>query len=123
MIEWNRRLVIGCLFAVATSTTALACRDKGPKLTVFYPKESSHFVRGDTVHFAAEVNSDVDPGLIGRDGWRWVSNVDGEIGKGPRLYLPNLSVGEHRITASVRHKLGSSSDSVTIFIDSVRTKK
>jgi len=122
MIELNRRS-IGYLFAVAVSIAALACRDSGPKLTVFYPKESSRFVRGDTVHFAAEVNSDVDFGVIGENGWLWASNVDGEIGKGPRLYTPNLSVGEHRITASVRHKLGSSSDSVTIFVDSVRTKK
>jgi hypothetical protein len=123
MIELNRRSVIAYLFAVAASTTALACRNNEPKLTVFLPKESSHFVRGDTVHFAAELNSDVDFGVIDENAWRWVSNVDGEIGNGPRLDTPNLSVGEHRITASVRHKLGLSSDSVTFFVDSVGLKK
>jgi len=123
MIELNRRSVIGYLFAVAASTTALACRDSEPKLTVFYPKESSHSVRGDTVHFAAELNSDVDFGVIDENAWRWSSNVDGELGTGPRLDTPNLSVGEHRITASVRHKLGLSTDSVTIVVDSVRIKK
>jgi hypothetical protein len=119
MIVWNQRFVIGLLLAAASSATVVGCRDSGPKLTVFLPKQSSHFARGDTVHFAAELNSDVDFGVIDRGAWRWVSSVDGEIGTGPRLDTPNLSVGEHQVTASVRHKLGLSSDSVTIVVDSI----
>lgn len=123
MIVWNQRSVIRLLLAAAASTTVFACRDSEPKLTVFFPNQSSHFARGDTVHFAAELNSDVDFGVIDRDAWRWVSNVDGEIGKGPRLDTPDLSVGEHEVTASVRHKLGLSSASVTIFVDSITLRK
>jgi hypothetical protein len=123
MIVWNQRFVTGLLLAVAAATTVFACRESGPRLTVFLPKQSAHFTRGDTVHFAAELNSDVDFGVIDRDAWRWMSSVDGEIGTGPRLDTPALSVGEHQVTASVRHKLGLSSDSVTIFVDSISVKK
>ena len=123
MIRWNQRSMVGCLFALAASATVLACRNSEPKLTVFLPAQASHFARGDTVHFASELNSDVDFGVIDHGAWRWVSNVDGELGTGPRLDTPNLSVGEHQITASVRHKLGLSSDDVTIFVDSISGRK
>ncbi len=123
MIIWNHRAAIAVILAVGAWTAALACRDKGPKLTVGLPPQSSHFARGDTIHFAADLNSDVDPGIIPPGAWRWVSDKDGELAREPRLDTPNLSVGEHHITASVRHKLGLSEAHVTVFVDSVSTRK
>jgi hypothetical protein len=95
-----------------------ACREHGTRLTIFSPKGGSHFVRGDTIHFAAELNSDKDPGLISRTAWHWVSDKQGELGESPRLDTPNLSPGKHVITLSVPHRLGTSSASVTVFVDS-----
>ena len=123
MIMWNQRAAIAFVFAVLVSTTAVACREHGPRLTIGLPKQSSHFAQGDTIHFAADLNSDVDFGHIEPDAWRWVSDRDGELAHHPRLDTPNLSVGEHQITASVRHQLGTSTAQVTIFVDSTRVKK
>jgi hypothetical protein len=123
MIMWNPRPAIAFVFAVLASTTAVACREHGPRLTIGIPKQSSHFAQGDTIHFAADLNSDVDFGHVERDAWRWVSDKDGELAQHPRLDTPNLSVGEHQITASVRHQLGTSTAHVTIFVDSTRVKK
>ncbi len=116
---------IRVFLGVVVLTISLACRDrdKGPKLTVGLPKPSSHFTRGDTVHFAADLNSDVDFGAIPPSAWRWVSDIDGELGREPRVSTPNLSAGEHQVTASVRHKLGLSRARVTIFVDSVAPTK
>jgi hypothetical protein len=123
MIKWNQRPAIAFVFAVLASTTAVACREHGPKLTIGIPKQSSHFPWGDTIHFAADLNSDVDFGHIERDAWRWVSDRDGELARHPRLDTPNLSVGEHQITASVRHQLGTSTAQVTVFVDSTPARK
>lgn len=122
MTMWNHRSALAVVFPVIGSTAALACRERGPKLTVGIPKEGSHFTRGDTIRFAAYLNSDVDFGIIDQDAWSWASDKDGELAKGPPLDTPNLSVGEHHITASVRHKLGLSEAHVTVFVDSVSTK-
>ena len=123
MTIWNHRSAVAFAFALAASTAGVACRDHGPKLTVGLPKEGSHFVQGDTIHFSADLNSDVDFGVIDQDAWSWASDKDGELKKGPRLDTPNLSVGEHHVTASVRHKLGLSEAHVTVFVDSVSPRK
>lgn len=103
--------------AVFVALAILACRNKEPRLSVFYPAPSSHFVQGDTIHFASELNSGLDPGPIQPNAWRWVSNVDGEIGRGPRADVTSLRIGKHVITATVKHRLGISRDSVTVFVD------
>jgi hypothetical protein len=121
MIMWNHRSALVVVFAVLASTAALACRESGPKLTVGIPKDASHFAQGDTIHFAADLNSNVDFGRV--EQWRWVSDRDGELSKEPRLDTPKLSVGEHHITATARHKLGLSEAHVTVFVDSAITRK
>ena len=111
---------IGALVALAMT---FACRAKEPRLSVFSPAPSSHFVQSDTIHFASELNSGLDPGPIGANAWRWVSNIDGEIGRGPRTDVSSLRVGKHEITASVKHRLGTSQASVTVFVDPPKLSK
>jgi hypothetical protein len=123
MIMQSQRFAARVLIATVALATTLACRDKGPKLTVGLPKQDSHFAKGDTIHFAADLNSDVDPGVIPPGAWHWVSDIDGDLGRDPRLDTPNLSVGEHQITVSVRHNLGLSRGRVTVFVDSTTTAR
>src|SRR2546423_14228913 len=122
MISWKRKRGIGFLFVVVALTAAQACGGKGTRLSVFQPAQSSHFRRGDTIHFASELNSDADPGVTPPDAWRWVSDRDGEIGRGPRVDAASLSIGEHHVTVTVHHKLGVSQAGVTIFVDSAHTR-
>jgi hypothetical protein len=118
MITRNQCFGARLLILVVTLTTALACRESGPKVTVGLPKQNSHFAPGDTIHFVADLNSDVDPGIVPLSEWRWVSDIDGDLGRYPRVDTPNLSVGEHLITVSIHHKLGLSRGRVTVFVDS-----
>jgi leucyl aminopeptidase (aminopeptidase T) len=117
MMTWNHRFSAHILIAAIALTTMAACRSEGPRLTVAAPAQSSHFTRGDTVHFVAELNSDLDFGVIDQSAWQWESDKDGQLGRGPRVDTPNLSVGEHHVTATVPHKLGVSSAQVTVFVD------
>jgi hypothetical protein len=105
----NQRSEIAVLISLVALSAILACRESGPKLTVGLPKQNSHFARGDTIHFAADLNSDVDPGVVPASEWHWVSDI--------------LSVGEHLITVSVHHKLGLSRGRVTVFVDSAASAK
>jgi hypothetical protein len=114
----DQRSGITALTAVVALSAILGCRESGPKLTVGLPKQNSHFARGDTIHFAADLNSDVDPGVVPESEWHWVSDIDGDLGRQPRVDTPNLSVGEHLITVSVHHRLGLSRGRVTVFVDS-----
>lgn len=114
----NRRFPIRALLAAGVLATGLACRNTGPTVTILFPAQSSHFAAGDTVDFSADLNSDIDFGVIPTSAWRWISDIDGELGRGPTLSTPSLSVAEHQVTASVRHRLGLSRARVTLFVDS-----
>lgn len=115
MVVSPRTALLAVLIILASAT---ACREHGTRLTIGIPKNDSHFARGDTIHFAADLNSDKDPGPISAGAWHWVSDKDGDLGTSPRLDTPNLSPGKHVVTVSVPHRLGTSSASVTVFVDS-----
>ena len=119
MTMWNQRSAIRVLFAVVALTAALSCRDKGPTVTIAFPAQSSHFTQGDTVDFSADLNSDKDFGVIAPGAWRWISDIDGELGRNSSISTPALSVAEHQVTASVRHRLGLSRARVVVFVDSI----
>lgn len=123
MTKWNQRSAIGVLFAIVALTTGLSCRDSGPKVTILFPEQSSHFAQGDTIDFSANLNSDIDFGVIPPGAWRWISDIDGELGREPSFSTPALSVAEHQITASVRHRLGLSRARVVVFVDSITAKR
>ena len=116
----NQRSAIRVLFAVVALTTVLSCRDRGPTVTIAFPAQSSHFAQGDTIDFSADLNnSEIDFGVIPSSAWRWVSDIDGELGRDSSISVPTLSVAEHQVTASVRHKLGLSRARVVVFVDSI----
>jgi hypothetical protein len=119
MTMWNQRSAIRVLLAVVALTAALSCRDKGPTVTIAFPAQSSHFMQGDTVDFSADLNSDIDFGVIPSSAWRWISDIDGELGRSSSISTPALSVAEHQVTASVRHRLGLSRARVVVFVDSI----
>jgi hypothetical protein len=105
------------LFSIAS------CRSKEPRLTISSPEESTRFTQGDTIHFAADLNSNVDPGVIPYQNWHWASDLDGELGRAPRVDVTSLRVGKHDVTLTVRHRLGESSAHVTFFVDAPRQNK
>jgi hypothetical protein len=123
MIMRNRRSGARLIIVVVALTTILSCRDKGPRVTIAYPPQSSHFVQGDTVDFSADLNSDMDLGVIPPSAWRWISDVDGELGRDSIISTPNLSVAEHQVTASVRHRLGLSRARVVVFVVPITAPK
>jgi hypothetical protein len=114
----NQHFSIRVLFSVVALATALSCRDRGPTVTIAFPAQSSHFAQGDTVDFAADVNGGIPLGVIPSSAWRWISDIDGELGRDSVISTPTLSVAEHQVTASVRHRLGLSRARVTVFVDS-----
>jgi hypothetical protein len=122
MIQRNYKPPISMVVVIVALLIAPGCRSKEPQLSVFSPAQSSHFAPGDTIHFASELNSGADPGVTTPDAWRWVSDIDGEIGRGPRVNTPNLRIGEHHVTVNVRHKLGLSGAQITVFVDSIRPR-
>jgi hypothetical protein len=117
------RSAILTLSAAAALASTVGCRSKEPRLSVFSPAESSHFVKGDTIHFASELNSGLDPGVVDWSDWHWVSDIDGDIGHGPRIDVTSLTVGKHEVTASVRHRLGLTKASVRVFVDAAKPYK
>ncbi len=123
MTTWKQHSGISVLFAVVALATGVGCRDKGPSVTIVLPAESSHFARGDTVDFAADLNGTTDLGVIPSNAWRWVSDIDGELGRDSIISAPSLSVAEHQVTASVRHRLGLSRARVVVFVDSIAARK
>ena len=123
MIMRNQRSGARLIIVVVALATILSCRDKGPRVTIAYPPQSSHFVQGDTVDFSADLNGDMDFGVIPPAAWRWISDVDGELGRDSIISTPNLSVAEHQVTASVRHRFGLSRARVVVFVDPITAPK
>jgi hypothetical protein len=119
----NQHFPIRALFAAGALTTGLSCRDSGPTVTIAFPAQSSHFAQGDTVDFAADLNGHIALGAIPSSAWRWISDIDGELGRDSIISTPTLSVAEHQVTASVRHRLGLSRARVTVFVDSTGAVK
>ena len=123
MIMRNQRCGARLIIVVLALTTILSCRDKGPRVTIAYPPQSSHFVQGDTVDFSADLNGDMDLGVIPSSAWRWISDIEGELGRDSIISTPNLSVAEHQVAASVRHRFGLSRARVVVFVDPITAPK
>jgi len=114
----HQHFPIRALFAAGVLTTGLSCRDSGPRVVIAFPAQSSHFAQGDTIDFSADLYSDISFGVVPSSAWRWISDIDGELGRDSSISTAALSVAEHQVTASVRHRLGLSRARVTVFVDS-----
>jgi hypothetical protein len=114
----NQHFPILALFAAGALTTGVLCSDSGPRVVIAFPAQSSHFAQGDTIDFSADLFSDKGFGVVPSSAWRWISDIDGELGRDSSISTPNLSVAEHQVTASVRHRFGLSRARVVVFVDS-----
>lgn len=70
-----------------------------PLVAITVPNYNSVFTVGDTIGFAAN-GSDVEEGDLSAS-IEWISDRDGPLGNGAAVYTTSLSVGTHRVSASV----------------------
>ncbi|MCZ7356684.1 MAG: hypothetical protein O8C66_02025 [Candidatus Methanoperedens sp.] len=83
-----------------------------PTTTIITPAPNSYFTLGDPIAFAASVQGGTAP-----YSYVWTSNIDGQIGRSETISANDLSVGEHRITLSVKDNTGNvGTSSVNIMI-------
>ena len=98
-------------FAVPAACSA-APGNTAPVVSISSPSSGASFVAGASITFTGGVQdgeqNDLASSLI------WTSGRDGEIGSGASFSISNLSVGSHRVTASVTDSGGLSGSS---FVD------
>ncbi|TMA49592.1 MAG: DNRLRE domain-containing protein, partial [Deltaproteobacteria bacterium] len=97
------------------ATVQLTVTDRPPAVTITAPQDGRLF----PVHFAAtftatatdNVDGDLGSSLV------WTSDRDGQLGTGRSITTSSLSVGDHRITASVTNSLGTAgSAAITVTV-------
>src|SRR5207237_1119918 len=97
------------------ATVQLTVFDRPPAVTITAPQDGRLF----PVHFAAtftatatdNVDGDLGASLV------WTSDRDGQLGTGRSITTSTLSVGDHRITASVTNSLGTTgSAAITVTV-------
>jgi hypothetical protein len=87
-----------------------------PVVTITAPPDGSTFNEGVSVTFTGTAtdaeDGDISANII------WTSSIDGYLGTGASLIVPDLSVGGHTITAEVTDSGGASgSDSITVTVE------
>jgi hypothetical protein len=92
---------------ITFSVRVIPLNDK-PIISINHPMNNSVFSEGEEILFDA-ISSDLEDSDISRS-IKWISNIDGEFGEGPRIFYP-LSKGSHLITASTKDKAGVTADS------------
>jgi arylsulfatase A len=86
-----------------------------PVVEINEPQNGSAFSFGETIGFRASA-SDAEDGELD-ESIVWNSDIDGNLGTGPLLSVSALTVGEHRISASVTDSGGATgSSSITVAI-------
>jgi S-layer protein (TIGR01567 family) len=85
-------------------------------VTITSPVPNSYFTIGDPITFSASVEGGTVPYI-----YVWTSNIDGQIGKGETINANDLSVGEHRITLSVKDSTGKMGTSLVNIMISTGT--
>jgi len=95
------------------SIKAIFCEYPAPKVVWQSPLYDERFLRGEPVQFRATVEEGDGSQL------QWASDLDGFLGTGTVVSTPDLSVGEHSITASitVRGYQISATQPVRVFAD------
>ena len=90
-------------------TAPLTDGNEQPTVEINEPQDGSAFSLGETIQFRASA-SDAEDGALD-DSIVWNSDIDGNLGNGPLLSVSALTVGEHRISASVTDSAGSTGSS------------
>ncbi|MFW5947349.1 MAG: hypothetical protein ACOCUW_02545 [Gemmatimonadota bacterium] len=67
-----------------------------PEPVIEAPADGSVYDEGDTVTFEGAA-TDVEDGDLPGSALEWSSSIDGELGDGATLEVPELSVGDHEI--------------------------
>ncbi len=101
-------LMVGLLVALTGCAYILAPFNQPPTayITSISPAEVTE---GETVEFSG-YGTDVDGEVVG---YRWRSDLDGELSRAPSFQTDALSVGEHTIYFSVQDNAGAWSEEVT----------
>lgn len=87
---------------ISIKVTVIPVNDE-PKIRITYPKNNSALTKGGGMLFTAQAD-DPEDGDISKS-IKWTSSIDGKLGEGPRIF-PDLSVGNHSITATTKDKAG-----------------
>jgi arylsulfatase A len=103
-------------------TAPLPDGNEQPTITISEPQDGSSFSFGETIQFRASA-SDAEDGLL--DGSIvWSSDIDGILGNGPLVPASAMTLGEHRVTASVTDSAGATaSSSIVVSITNASTNQ
>ncbi len=98
-----------------TDTLTIVVANVPPTVTIDTPTSGSVFGDGETVTFQATASDPGDGPLSSSISWS--SDLDGALGSGASMTRPDLSVGNHIITASViDSNAAPGSDSITLTV-------
>lgn len=81
-------------------------RNEAPRAMVHAPLPNASFPVGTAVEFRGAAN-DLEDGQLSGAALEWRSSIDGALGKGSSITVPNLSPGSHRITLAARDAAGT----------------
>ena len=90
---------------------------KAPDVEILEPNGDEEAFGGRTITFDAMIFDEQDTMVSDPGKVKWVSDKDGEIGKGPRFSTSTMSAGTHVVTLTATNSKGlSSSSSVTVSV-------
>jgi hypothetical protein len=90
-------------------TAPLPGSNEQPIVTIGEPQDGSSFSLEETIQFRASA-SDAEDGVLD-ESIVWSSDIDGDLGNGPLVSASAMTIGEHRVTASVTDSAGSTTSS------------
>jgi len=90
----------GFNLAEDTSDTTFSATDRPPLLSIISPTNGMTIATG-TTQTTHVVAYDLEEGPLSATGVTWHSDRDGNLGQAAAVSLGNLSVGSHRLTASI----------------------
>jgi hypothetical protein len=99
----------GFNYAVDQSAVTFRVPAKSPQITVSTPAEGETFMGGLPI-IARVTGFDWEDGALTDEGISWSSDKDGDLGTGMWVMVPNLSVGEHVLTATATDSDGKQSN-------------
>lgn len=90
--------------------------DWPPTVEITSPQARALFIAGQPITFTG-MAFDIDAGPIGGFALSWSSSIDGFLGRGNTLTVPQLTAGEHTITLSTPDGSGGNAvDNVLVYV-------